>query len=58
MKLSRGARRDNLFNSVFSVSQHPTLICKKLFDVCANKLYQWKWTRITWRGPEEGLNLK
>jgi len=36
MKLSRGARRDNLLCRFFSVSQRLNII--KLFNVCANKL--------------------
>ena len=38
MKLSRGARRDNLFNSFFRCPSALALICMKLFNVCANKL--------------------
>ena len=39
MKLSSGAKQDNLFNVFFfSVSSAVTLICMKLFDVWANKL--------------------
>jgi len=38
MKLSRGARRDNLFNSFFRCLSALALIYMKLFNVCANKL--------------------
>ena len=39
MKLSRGARRDNLFNSFFfRCPSALALICMKLFNVYANKL--------------------
>ena len=38
MKLSRGARRDNLFNSFCWCPSTLALICMKLFNVCANKL--------------------
>jgi len=38
MKLSRGARRDNLFNSFFRSPSALALISMKLFNVCANKL--------------------
>ena len=38
MKLSRGARRDNLFNSFSRCPSALALICMKLFNVCANKL--------------------
>jgi len=38
MKLSRGVRRDNLFNSFFWCPSTLALICTKLFNVCANKL--------------------
>ena len=38
MKLSRGARRDNLFNRFFRCPSALALICMKLFNICANKL--------------------
>ena len=38
MKLSRGASRDNLFNSFFRCPSALALICMKLFNVCACKL--------------------
>ena len=39
MKLSRGAQRDNLFNSFFfRCPSALALICMKLFNVYANKL--------------------
>ena len=38
MKLLRGARRDNLFDSFFRCPSALTLICTKLLNVCANKL--------------------
>jgi len=37
MKLARGARRDNLINMFFRYPSDSTLICMKLFNVCANK---------------------
>jgi len=40
MKLSRGAQRDNLFNRSFRCPSALTLICMRLFNVCANKLTQ------------------
>jgi len=38
MKLSRGARRDNLFNTFFRCPSALALICMKLVNVSANKL--------------------
>jgi len=38
MKLSRGPRRDNLFNSFFSVSQRLSFNLYEIVYVCANKL--------------------
>ena len=39
MKLSRGARHDNLYNSCFfRCPSALALICMKLFNVCADKI--------------------
>ena len=38
MKLSRGPRRDNLFNSFFSVSQRHSFNLYEIVYICANKL--------------------